>query len=115
MQESNHIFTMEEKKVISHALDHESATKKFSSKIRGMIPKVEEVRILEVSNIDFNTCGGTHIKKTSEIGIVCVSNIHRECEVDFYCGEEAIKLLSSVQYRHSIFPETLKLLFGRIF
>ena len=95
MQESNLIFALGNNKVTSHVLDHDSAAKKFSTKIRGMIPKVEKVRILEVSDIDFNTCGGTHIKKTSEIGIVCVSNVHRDCEVDFYTGEKAINLLSN--------------------
>ncbi|TFG17780.1 MAG: hypothetical protein EU530_10165 [Promethearchaeota archaeon] len=95
MKECNQIFTIEEKKVNSHVLDHNSATKKYSTKIRGIIPQVEEVRILEVSGVDFNTCGGTHVKKSSEIGIVCVINIHRESEVSFLCAEKAIELLSS--------------------
>ncbi len=64
-------------------------------KFAGIIPQVEEVRILEVSDVDFNTCGGTHVKKTSEIGIVCVLNIHRDSEVGFCCAEKAIELLSS--------------------
>jgi alanyl-tRNA synthetase len=95
MQESNRIFTIGNKKVTSHVLDHDNASKKYSKKIRGMIPNVEEVRILEVSDVDFNTCGGTHIKNTSEIGIVSISKIHRDCEVDFNCGEKAIDVLSS--------------------
>lgn len=95
MKECNRIFTIGNKKVTSHVLDHDNASKIFSNKIRGMIPDVEEVRILEVSDIDFNTCGGTHIKNTSEIGIVSISKVHRDCEVDFFCGEKAIDTLSS--------------------
>lgn len=95
MQEANLVFTLNNKKVISHVLSHDDAEKKFSSKIRGMIPKVDTVRILEVSDTDFNTCGGTHIKNTSEIGIVFISKIHRDREVEFYCGEKAIISLSS--------------------
>ncbi len=86
---------MRRRKLTLIVLDHNSATKKYSTKIRGTIPQVEEVRILEVSGVDFNTCGGTHVKKSSEIGIVCVINIHRESEVSFLCAEKAIELLSS--------------------
>lgn len=95
MKEANLVFTLNNKKVTSHVLNHDDAAKKFSSKIRGMIPKGEIIRILEVSETDFNTCGGTHIKNTSEIGIVSISKIHRDLEVEFLCGAKAIKLLSS--------------------
>jgi alanyl-tRNA synthetase len=95
LQQANHIFTDDAKNVISHILTHEEAVKRFSTKIRGKIPNVETVRILEVDGVDFNTCGGTHIKNTSEIGMVYVAAMHRDREVEFYCGEKAVEFHTS--------------------
>ncbi len=94
IQEVNQVFSVDSKSIISHVLNHDDAVNQFSTKIRGKIPKVDTVRILEVDGIDFNTCGGTHVKKSNEIGPVYISKIHSEREVDFYCGGNALNKLS---------------------
>jgi Ser-tRNA(Ala) deacylase AlaX len=94
LKEVNQIFTYNSKKIRTHVLNHLEATKKFSKKIRGKIPDEETVRILEVEDTDFNTCGGTHVRDTSEIGVIIASNVHREREVEFVLGKNALDKIS---------------------
>ena len=58
-------------------------------------PAVEgPVRIVEIANFDVNACGGTHVARTGEIGLLKIVRLeHRgdETRVEFLCGNRALR------------------------
>jgi alanyl-tRNA synthetase len=58
-------------------------------------PAVEgAVRVVEVEGFDVNPCGGTHVARTGEIGLIkIVRSDHRgdETRVEFLCGGRALR------------------------
>jgi alanyl-tRNA synthetase len=47
------------------------------------------IRIVEIADFDVNPCGGTHVARTGEIGLLRISNIDYrgdETRVEFLCG-----------------------------
>ncbi len=56
-------------------------------------PVTEHVRVVSVPGIDASACGGTHVARTGEIGLVKVTNIERYkggSRVTFLCGGRAL-------------------------
>ena len=58
-------------------------------------PAVEgPVRIVEIAGFDLNPCGGTHVARTGEIGLIKIVRLdHRgdETRVEFLCGGRALR------------------------
>lgn len=56
-------------------------------------PKVEEaIRVVEVDSYDFSPCCGTHVRSTSEIGLIKISRIENHksgIRLEFRCGRRA--------------------------
>lgn len=51
-------------------------------------------RIVEIDQFDYSPCGGTHPKRTGEVGIIKILNCstHREgLRIEFVCGNRALK------------------------
>jgi len=66
-------------------------------------PKVEGlVRVVEVEGFDFSACGGTHVRRTGEIGLAKILNAERirgNLRFTFVCGGRA---LASFQIRNRV-------------
>jgi misacylated tRNA(Ala) deacylase len=37
-------------------------------RIRGLDPSLQQIRLIDIQGVDLNTCGGTHVSNTAEIG-----------------------------------------------
>jgi len=53
-----------------------------------------DVRLIEIEGFDLSACGGTHVKRTGEIGIIAARKIElvkRSTRVEFVCGYRALR------------------------
>ena len=59
------------------------------------IPKVtENIRIVEMEGIEYNPCGGTHVRQTGEIGIIKLLKMEKQkgfSRIYFKCGFRALR------------------------
>jgi alanyl-tRNA synthetase len=59
------------------------------------LPEVDgKVRIVDIGGFDITACGGTHVARTGEIGIIKVIKAERRGEttrLEFKCGERALR------------------------
>jgi len=57
-------------------------------------PKVEQaIRIVEIEGFDWSACGGTHVARTGEVGIIKIVKVEKrgaETRVEFRCGQRAL-------------------------
>jgi alanyl-tRNA synthetase len=57
-------------------------------------PKVEtNIRIVEVDGFDWSPCGGTHVARTGQVGLVKIVKLDRRSDalrVEFCCGQRAL-------------------------
>jgi len=57
-------------------------------------PSVEmPIRIVEVEGFDYSPCGGTHCRRTGEVGLIKITKVERRGEntrVEFLCGGRAL-------------------------
>jgi alanyl-tRNA synthetase len=82
--------------------------------LRGLPKKSGRIRVVEVSGFDYTACGGTHPKRTGEIGIIKIlkqERIRNNSRFEFVCGNRALrdyiaknKILSQAATRFSV-PE----------
>ncbi|ERI94829.1 threonine/alanine tRNA ligase second additional domain protein [Clostridiales bacterium oral taxon 876 str. F0540] len=67
------------------------------------VPKVEEdIRIVEIKNIDYSTCCGTHLRNTGELGVIKIiktENYKGATRIYFKCGKRA---LNDFQSKHNM-------------
>ena len=58
-------------------------------------PKVTgQIRIVEIEQFDWSACGGTHVQRTGEIGVVALlrtEKIRRQTRVHFLCGGRVVR------------------------
>lgn len=52
------------------------------------------IRIVEIDNIDFSPCGGTHVRQTGEIGLIKIRKWEKykgNIRLEFVCGNRALE------------------------
>jgi alanyl-tRNA synthetase len=52
------------------------------------------IRVVEVSDFDFSACGGTHVRRTGEIGLIKILRLERirnNVRFEFLCGKRALE------------------------
>ena len=58
------------------------------------LPTVETpIRIVEVEGFDYSPCGGTHCRRTGEVGLIKITGVERrgqDTRVEFLCGDRAL-------------------------
>jgi alanyl-tRNA synthetase len=58
-------------------------------------PQVSDhIRVVLIEDFDASACGGTHVTRTGEIGLIKITGIARykgDTRVDFLCGERALR------------------------
>ena len=97
-QLSNKIV-LENRKVIEHIVDRSEVDKfplrkPVSDKVRG------KVRIIEIENFDWNACGGFHVSRTGEIGLIKIIDYEKVkgslTRVYFVAGMRALREFSKL-------------------
>jgi len=54
------------------------------------------IRVIDVEDFDLSPCGGTHVRRTGEVGIIAVLDFERYkggTRVEFACGKRVLKIL----------------------
>ena len=52
------------------------------------------IRIVEISDFDYSACGGTHLRRTGEVGIIKILKLERirnNVRFEFLCGKRALQ------------------------
>jgi len=60
--------------------------------VRKPIERAGTLRAIEIAGIDFQPCGGTHVRRTGQIGTILLrgcSKIRQDWRVEFLCGRRA--------------------------
>ena len=76
------------------------AEQKFGFRIyQGGVVPVKLVRIVNIDGFDVEACGGTHVKKTGEIGLIKITKAERiqdgVVRMEFVSGDTAIKYIQN--------------------
>lgn len=73
-------------------------------------PKVtENIRVIEIIGTDFSPCGGTHLKRTGEIGIIKIKRVDpykTGVRIEFGCGSFALDFMNE---RNEIVNQLMRL------
>jgi len=57
-------------------------------------PKKKRIRVVEISDFDYTACGGTHVGRTGEVGLVKIlkwERIRDNVRFEFLCGNRALQ------------------------
>ncbi len=82
--------------IIINEFERGLAEQKYGFRIyQGGVVPVKLVRIVNIEGYDIEACGGTHVKKTGEIGLIKITKAERiqdgVVRIEFVSGETAIK------------------------
>src|SRR4029077_18944675 len=63
--------------------------------VRKEVEREGILRAIEIEGADLQPCGGTHVKRTAQIGIILVrrcTKIRQDWRVEFVCGRRAARV-----------------------
>ena len=65
-------------------------------------PKVESnIRIISIADIDYSPCGGTHVNRTGEVGLIKIKRLEKlknSYKFEFVCGTRALRDYANKNY-----------------
>ncbi|AIF70418.1 alanyl-tRNA editing protein AlaX [Palaeococcus pacificus DY20341] len=81
--------------------EHEELPEDLVNILRKRVPDVKSrIRIVGIEDVDITPCGGTHVKRTSEIGFIKVLNFYKKSKniwrIEFACGYRALIYLDKL-------------------
>jgi alanyl-tRNA synthetase len=83
-------IVFEDRPVIARFLEPDEASR---LPLRKAAPARESIRIVQVEGFDWSACGGTHVARTGQIGIIKIERSERrgaETRITFLCGHRAV-------------------------
>ena len=86
--------------ILINEFDRGDAEQKYGFRIyQGGVVPVKMVRIVNIDGLDVEACGGTHVRKTGELGLIKITKSERiqdgVVRLEFVSGEAAIKYTQS--------------------
>ncbi len=71
-------------------------------KLRKAPKEIDSVRIVEIGEFDIDPCGGTHCKRSGEVGLILIEDVKkagkRGNRVQFLCGWRALKTFNQMNW-----------------
>ena len=83
-------------KDITAEIYYKGELSKIKNSIRSEIPEKEEIRLIKIDDLDLVCCGGTHLKKSIEIGPVIITDFKKGTDIRYYIGKKALDIISSL-------------------
>jgi alanyl-tRNA synthetase len=82
--------------ILINEFERGDAEKKYGFRIyQGGVVPVKLVRIVNIEGFDVEACGGTHVMKTGELGLIKITKVERiqdgVIRLEFVAGEAALK------------------------
>ncbi len=95
LKEINGICTINNREIFAEIISYKEA-EKISNRIRGQIPKHDQIRLIQAENCDLVCCGGTHVKNSLEIGPLIIYSFKKGKEIRYLVGKKAINMISKL-------------------
>lgn len=98
--------------ILVSEFDRGEAEQKYGFRIyQGGVVPVKLVRIVNIDGLDVEACGGTHVSKTGELGLIKITKSERiqdgVVRLEFVAGEAAIRYTQSQDRKISQIVKTL--------
>ena len=95
VEESANRIVYENRPLLTHWVERPLAEQMLArGDLRKLPPLEGPFRIVQMQGIEFNACGGTHVRSTGEIGVILlrrVEKVRQGWRVEFVCGLRAIR------------------------
>jgi alanyl-tRNA synthetase len=72
-----------------------SAEELAAAGVRKTVERAGSLRAIEIESVELQPCGGTHVRRTGQIGMIAlrgISRIRQDWRVEFACGRRAERL-----------------------
>ncbi|MGQ9617563.1 MAG: alanyl-tRNA editing protein [Candidatus Aminicenantia bacterium] len=92
-------IVQQNREIVSHLVRGDE-WRKFP--LRKVPPSEDLIRIIEIKNFDFSGCGGTHLLRTGEVGLIKISGwekLRNNIRIKFLCGGRAVR---DYQFKHKL-------------
>ena len=84
-------IVFEDRKVKIHFLSEDEVDR---LPLRKPPPEKKRIRVVEISDFDYTACGGTHVGRTGEVGLIKIlkwERIRDNVRFEFLCGKRALQ------------------------